>query len=451
MRSLVFGTAGALACVVMLGDPPARACGGCFSVPQTQNPTVVTDHRMILSVSVDQTTLYDQIEYSGSPESFAWVLPIAGTASVGLSADVVFDSLNTLTQTTIYAPPTNCPAPPQNCNSFGAGADASVALDAGVTILKQEVVGPYETVQLQSTDPQALDNWLTSHGYAIPGDIEPVIQAYVGEGLNFLAMKLVPGATVTSMRPVRVTTPGASPVLPLRMVAAGTGANVGITLWVVAEGRYQPQNFPWFRIQDSELVWDWQLQSSNYTTLRAQKEQASNGTAWEIESSLPLDVPSFTSYVDNGGYSYPYYGYDAGSDYLPVDAPDGGDAGGETASQVRDDDLATLFEGMSPSNVRVTRIRADLSRTALAQDLTLAASSDQSVLTNLRYVKASVGSPVCPSYGYCGDNGGNPNGNNVSSSGGCAMSPSGDETGTLWTVMAGLAMAAYGLARRKKR
>src|SRR5690348_16899562 len=60
--------------------------------------------------------------------------------------------------------------------------------------------------------------------------IQPVIDAYVQSGFDFLAMKLVPGASVQSMRPVRVTTQGASPVLPLRMVAAGTGASVGITL-----------------------------------------------------------------------------------------------------------------------------------------------------------------------------------------------------------------------------
>lgn len=446
MRSFVFGVAGALAGLVILGDTPARACGGCFTMGQTQNPTVVTDHRMILSVSLDQTTLYDQIQYSGSPESFAWVLPIAGTATVGLSSDLVFQTLDSLTQTVVYAPPTGCPPPP-NC-PYKGGADASAAFgDAGapVNVLKQETVGPYETVQLQSTDPQALDAWLTSHGYAIPADIEPVIQAYVADGLDFLAMKLVPGANVQSMRPVRVTTQGASPVLPLRMVAAGTGQNVGITLWVISEGRYEPQNFPWFRIDDSELVWNWSSQSSNYTALRAQKEQASNGTAWEMESSLPLDVQQFKNTVDNGGYPYPIYGYDAGADYDPTAAPDGGDAGGESSSQVRDDDLATLFEGMSPANVRVTRMRSDLARAALGQDLALQASADQSVLTNKRYPTKTSGSPVCPSYGSC------PSDNVASYGGGCALAGQKDEGGTLLAFVAMLGMAGFGLARRRKR
>src|SRR3954466_11558445 len=94
----------ALAVIAMTGaftalEADANACGGCF-IPQ-ENPTVVTDHRMILSVSKEQSTLYDKIKYSGSPSSFAWVLPISGTVQVGLSADIVFQAIDCMTQTPI--------------------------------------------------------------------------------------------------------------------------------------------------------------------------------------------------------------------------------------------------------------------------------------------------------------------------------------------------------------
>jgi len=80
----------AVACVIsLLRLDDAAACGGCFQppVPPTQVASDITDERMLLSVSTTQTTLYDQIEYSGSPSSFAWVLPIHGTVTVGLRAD----------------------------------------------------------------------------------------------------------------------------------------------------------------------------------------------------------------------------------------------------------------------------------------------------------------------------------------------------------------------------
>jgi hypothetical protein len=446
-KSIVLAGAVAIACLVRV--TPASACGGCFHDP-TQNPTVVTDHRMVLSVSMDQTTLYDQIRYSGAPQSFAWVLPIAGTAAVGLSADIVFDTLDAMTHTTITAPPLGCAPPPYCENAPKSGfADASAAADAGgVEVLKQEVVGPYETVQLASTDPNALSSWLTSHGYSVPSDIQPIIDAYVAAGMDFLALKLVPGATVTSMRPVRVTTQGASPVLPLRMVAAGTGANVGITLWVVGEGRYEPQNFPSFRIADSDIVWDYATQSSNYASLRQTYEQQSGEKAWELESSLGFSVSYFTQIVDNGGATYPYYGYDAGVDYEPGAASDGGT---ESPSQVRDDDLATLFHGLNPSDVRVTRIRADLTRAALSQDLVLQASADQTLLTNMRYPTKSTNKPQCPTYPPCPpSNDGGWIGVIGATGGGCTLSPESNGF-TILALAALVGIGARGVARRRKR
>ena len=198
-------TAAGIACSF---ERDAKACGGCFH-PPSQVASDITDERMLLSVSPTQTTLYDQISYSGSPTSFAWVLPIHGTVQVGLSADVLFDSVDVLTQTTIQAPAPQCPAPPADCASlanggtagFGGGSGSSgggLASPPTVTVTKQENVGPYETVQLHATDSSALNNWLTQNGFSIPADVTPVVDEYVTEGFDFLAMKLLPGAGVQS-------------------------------------------------------------------------------------------------------------------------------------------------------------------------------------------------------------------------------------------------------------
>jgi hypothetical protein len=133
------------------------------------------------------------------------------------------------------------------------------------------VVGPYETVQLKSSDSAALKSWLIDHNYNLTPDISPVVDAYVAEGFDFLAMKLVPGQGVSSMRPVRVTAPGANPALPLRMVAAGTGAVTGITLFLLGEGRYQPTNFPEFTIDPSQVIWNWDTNESNYAALQEER------------------------------------------------------------------------------------------------------------------------------------------------------------------------------------
>ena len=95
------------------------------------------------------------------------------------------------------------------------------------------------------------------------------------------------------MRPVRVTTQGREPVLPLRMVAAGTGATVGITLWVVGEGRYEPQNFPSFVDPHDDIAWDWTQSKSNYTELRAAEDAAAQRPRVgdrELDDPLPLET-----------------------------------------------------------------------------------------------------------------------------------------------------------------
>ena len=426
--AIVLGAAVAVSTFALSGERSARACGGCFH-PPTQTVTDITDERMLLSVSTTQSTLYDQIQYSGSPTSFAWVLPIHGTVTVGLSADVLFDSVDVLTATQITPPPSSCaPCVFNGGNSGGGGfaAGAGGAAGAGapaVTVTHMENVGPYATVQLHSTDASALNAWLAQNGYVIPADVTPVIDEYVTEGFDFLAMKLLPNMGVQSMRPVRVTSAGASLSLPLRMAAVGTGAIVGITIWVVSDGRYQPQNYPFFHIDDKDLVWDYSSSLSNYTTLRVENEATLHNGGWEIESSLTLNQQIVTSVVLSGGQYYPGGGFggaptDPGLDYLPVPAT-GGDAGGEagagqTAEEVRTEDLATLFAGITAPNVRITRIRGDIAHAAMTTDLVLQASADQSELSNIRSLTRGV-NEVCA----CGflDSGVSSSGSPASSSG----------------------------------
>jgi hypothetical protein len=406
----------AMAAMALTGERDARACGGCFH-PPTQVATDITDERMLLSVSPAQTTLFDQIQYAGSPSQFAWVLPIHGTVTVGLSADVLFDSVDVLTATQITQPPSSCPpAPCRGVLTSAAGAaaapqSADAAAEANaVTVIKQQNVGPYATVQLHATDSTALSNWLAQNGFAIPADVTPVIAAYVTEGFDFLAMKLQPGQGVQAMRPVRVTTPGASLSLPLRMAAVGTGTIVGITVWIVADGRYEPQNFPFFHIDDASLVWDWSTSLSNYTTLRVENEATLKNGGWEIESSLTLSQQLITNVILSGGQ---YYGgggrgfgvsapSDPSVDYLPIVGSDAGPDSGasETAEEVRTDDVNALFAGVTAPNARVTRIRGDIAHAAMTSDLLLQASADQSELSNVRTVTQSV-NELCPVYNGC--------------------------------------------------
>lgn len=445
MRTAKLLIAAPLALIPFLASPDAAdACGGCF-VQQSES-TQVTGHRMVLGISSEQTTLYDQITYSGAPEEFAWVLPIRGQVEVALSSDALFQTLEAQTRVEVYSPQINCG--PQFCPdddgfSNGSGGSSAGGGDPGVEIIAQEVVGPYETVQLSSDDPAALTDWLTSHGFNIPADIQPVIDDYVGENFDFLALRLVPGEGIDSMRPVAITSPGAVPALPLRMVAAGTGATTAVTLWIVGEGKYEPQNFPSFTIREQDLVWDWDAQRSNYGDLKSLQFERSNGFAWLFEAAEPLNPWAFDELL--------YY-----AESNPIESGYADDQG-LNAVENATADIARLTAGTDRATRWVTRISAELSRDALTTDLALQAAADQSSVNRWFYIENSIGTaPECPPPPDCGDDfpwgeGGQGSGGETMAGGGgggCAVTGSGPGAGV---GLAGLALGLAALSRRRRR
>lgn len=290
----------ALTACVLADVRPADACGGCFSPPTER--TVVTDHRMALSISTNQTVLWDQIRYSGDPAEFAWVLPVRQGAAIELANDEFFTALDQSSQPTVYGPNTfggNAGCGLTGCSESSTSAEAAGA-PGSVQVLKQSVIGPYETVTLRATDEDALTKWLTTHSFAIPKEIEPTIAAYVSEKFDFIALRLRPQCNERAMRPVRVITPGADPTLPLRMVAAGVGPRVGITLWVIAEGKYEPQNFASEILDDEKLRWNRVQFKSNYEELSQEIMAKANGRTWHLESAS-------NAYLPEGTWSTAYY------------------------------------------------------------------------------------------------------------------------------------------------
>ncbi len=425
MRISSLGTAGALALCLFAAERESAACGGCF-VPVKEN-TVVTGHRMAVAISMTQSVLWDQIQYSGDPAEFSWVLPVRADARLEIAHDAWFEVLDAATNVTIQAPPTNCGP---NGGGFGCGSSSNDSAkfsggsylgNDGVEVLHQATVGPYETVTLSSKTPGALDKWLADHGYNVPEGIKPVIQAYIAEGFDFLALKLIPGEGVSAMKPVRVITPGAGFALPLRMVGAGTGATTAIKLFVIAEGRYHTKNFADAMVSTAELRWDYDTSSSNYGAVRSATLAQNDG-----QTFLTSYAKRRTLLGGATGFYGSYYGVGYGSigdSYFRQGANDGEpltslalnhcadrlsgyfdsldtvvtdcDAGGTCTTPPpgsigasglacgKLDDLAVALTGMHPHDVWLTRLEAELPRAGLAKDLILEAAPSQVERANL--------------------------------------------------------------------
>ncbi len=465
----------ALACPVALSlDPPdAVACGACFHAPpptQVVDTSLVTDHRMAFSISQTQTVLWDQIRYSGTPTSFAWVLPVRAGARVELSTDAWLAALDASTRTVITGPTPACGggAPTQTEGSgggcIGGGVSDSASVedlpvdpDAGtpaVEVISQSVVGPYDAVTVRSSQGEALGAWLVANGYEVPPALQPTIDAYTTAKFDFIALKLAPGQGVQAMQPVRVVTSGADLTLPLRMVAAGIGAHVGLELYVLSEGRYHPQNFPDATVDFTKLAWDPHNNISTYSTLVQAALAANGGTGWLTESASQADLSAIFVGAVNPGLALAYR-----TTCLPI-APtcnvsagaDAGDAGSTVLAmcmaEASCDDLDVAMNGIS-SPLWVTRLRADLPASALATDLVLEATS-QTPVPNLHTTQKYTD----PSYNPCAGTAGGANGASSGQGSSCALRTKTSRRGRYADVIEtsfGVALMALALRRRRRK
>ncbi len=411
-------------------------------------------HRIAFAVSEAQTVLWDQFEYQGDPDDFSWVLPVRPGAYVELAGDAWLSSLDAFTSTTVVPPRLSCPQPSfagdgddvsDNGCGFGSassdeGGGAAFRGTSGnyvppVTVVHQETVGPYDTVVLRSTDPQALRTWLTDHGYVIPDEIQPIIDSYVTEGNDFLALRLSPGQGVTQMEPVRVITPGGDYLLPLRMVAAGVGSLVDIKLFVIGEQRYMMPDIAEVTVPTASLSFDYLDSSTNYLQLReaalAQNagksyiaSYARPGALWRtndnpLQTGAQVYATSATSGISYGAntLSSLYFAQAAADDGLRADCAvypsaqsalvvdncaDDGTCTTPAAGQIsindfvcqEHSDLATALVGMHPDKVWVTRLELNLPSTALDVDCIVEPAVAQAEVTVFRTAEV-LESPPC--------------------------------------------------------
>ena len=83
--------------------PGAYACGGFFC---TNVPVDQAAERIIFAVNDDGTIdAYVQINYTGAPDAFAWVVPVPNPPKVDVATMAMLRELDRLTQPVYVAPP----------------------------------------------------------------------------------------------------------------------------------------------------------------------------------------------------------------------------------------------------------------------------------------------------------------------------------------------------------
>jgi hypothetical protein len=290
-----------LALFLALTEQRAHACGGCFAPPD--QVTTVGSHRMVVALGIEESVLWDQIIYTGSPEDFVWVLPVPSPeVIVELAEARFFDDLDERTAPLIEPA---SPPPTLFCPQSGGCAFSAQAADGSpnspsdkVIVYGHDIVGPYETVTIGAEDPGALYAWLEDHNYAITPEAYPAIEHYVGLENAFVVLRLRPGQGVDAMQPVRVRYPGFLGTFPLKMVVVGAQGLLEMSLWIIAEQRFEIRNYSTVRIDSSTLSWDWDTQRSNYREVYEDTIQAQGGRAWVVEHASPFAQLGLDAYPD---------------------------------------------------------------------------------------------------------------------------------------------------------
>jgi hypothetical protein len=257
----------------LIPAPSAQACGGffCTNVPVDQSA-----ERIIFAVNDGAGTIdaYVQINYTGSPDKFAWVVPVPNPPTVDVADIKLINNLDLLTQPNYIAPPL-----PDDCQMPVMSAPA--AGGSGVTVFGQGSVGPYDYAIVGSENPQELVQWLRTNAYQITPDMEPLVAVYVQEKMVFLAMKLQPQKEVKDIQPVKMTYKSTKPMIPLRLTAVAANPDMAVVTWILAKEQVEPENYGVMKIPDSEIVFS--FGGNNYASLVSQTADKLGGRAFITE------------------------------------------------------------------------------------------------------------------------------------------------------------------------
>jgi hypothetical protein len=306
-RNLLAFSAWALVTLALCAwrPPAARACG-CFTPPAPPpNPDVEKEYavnqqseQIIFEVRDGRTTAHILIRYEGNPEEFAWLLPVPTPPELDLSETMAFGVVNLATSPQITVRERSlCPSPQYVCTFGGGGGfssgggssggggcgfggassdsagwaptdasfsadgagwyeDASTSVPAGVEVLERLVVGPYDIITFQADDAALAIGWLQDEGFIVNETTIPFLEPCIEAGMVLIAVKLLPDAEATAIRPLMVTYDSPVPMIPLRITAVAAEPELTVTAMIFHDRPYVPRDRPLVTIPDGAITAD---------------------------------------------------------------------------------------------------------------------------------------------------------------------------------------------------
>ena len=268
-----------------LSAPQSADACGCFTPPDPSVPIVQAGERILFAHDNGQVTAHIQIQYSGKPGDFGWLLPLpsvptnkAGMPGVDVGIDELFTQLTSTTQpkyrlNRIY----------EQCGAGGSRSTAASAFDnaeggalppqspdAGHSpLVVQSTVGPYDFAVLKADSKDDMLNWLNTNHYVVPVGTDATVAPYIRPGAYFLALKLRAGLSAGDLQPVVLHYQSDLPMIPIILTSVAAQPNMGIQVWMLGAGRAIPRNYYHTVVNDAQINWFTAGQNYNDVIIKA--------------------------------------------------------------------------------------------------------------------------------------------------------------------------------------
>ena len=316
-RTACLGLAATLMSATMLADiRRAEACG-CLSPPAVTVGDYAVNQRaeqIIFEVEPGWVTAHVLIKYAGAPESFAWIVPVPDIPELDVSPVAAFGLIDRATAPIINVVQEDiCPVSPwacryhqtPDCGGFGlsgedgAGGVNSVDAASGgqpppVTVIDQQVVGDYQTVTFRADEAQAAVTWLRSNGFIVNPTTSIYMEPYVQANMVFVAAKLVAGAGVDAIKPLKLKYRANFPMVPLVLTAVAAEPNLTVTSFIYGDHAFKPMNHPVATIDQRRLARDG-AGRLNYPMVLARTIDEAGGDAFVIEYAAQAPTTTFSN------------------------------------------------------------------------------------------------------------------------------------------------------------
>ena len=308
----------ALAAVLatFLGEQRVADACGCLSPPAVTSGDYAVNQRaeqIIFEVEPGWVTAHVLIKYAGKPESFAWIIPVPEAPELSLSPTSAFGLLDKATAPDIAVSTENlCPSSPYTCAyhdapscGFGGQADDGAGggfglADAGtnggnepppVTVIDQKVVGDYQTVTFRANEAAAATQWLRDNGFIVNSTTSIYMEPYVQANMVFVAAKLVAGAGIDGIKPLRMRYRAAFPMVPLLLTAVGADPHMTVTTFIYGDEAFRPMGHPIVTVDPARLARD-RSGRLNYPMVLAKAIDDVGGDGFAIEYRGAAFAPS---------------------------------------------------------------------------------------------------------------------------------------------------------------